>query len=282
MRARGRELTVTRMSSTTAAPAVPVATTLRHQLFGAWCAPMFSVLTAVGWLGFAHFYDPAAASLSPAATADFFREHRDGILLGGSLFIVAVCPLALWTAQLGLQLREIEGASPLMAIGQVLAGVSIVVIIVIDASLWMGAAYRPGADGQIVQALNDAAWLGFLIAWPVLSMQMLCTAVVALHDRSDEPLFPRWLSWASIVGAVVLVTAGGPAFTHTGPFAFDGLLGMYLPVAIWGAWLDVHAWYIRKAVRRRQLEFEAAEAPGIEAGAVAEIVAFQPTPAADG
>jgi len=176
-------------------------------------------------------------------------------------------------------LREIEGASPLMAAGQVLAGVSIVVIVVIDASLWMGAAYRPGADGQIVQALNDAAWLGFLIAWPVLSMQLLCTAVVTLHDRRDEPLVPRWVSWASVAGAIALVTAGGPAFTHTGPFAFDGALGLYLPVAIWAAWLDGHAWYMRKAVRRRQLALDAAEEPGRDARAVAELVAFQPAPA---
>ena len=270
------------MSSMTPAPVMPVRVNLRHQLFGAWCAPIFSVLTLAGWIGFAHFYDPAAASLSPAATADFFRDHRDGILLGGSLFILACGPLALWTAQLGLQLREIEGASPLMAIGQVLAGVSIVVIIVIDASLWMGAAYRPGADGQIVQALNDAAWLGFLIAWPILSMQMLCAAVVTLHDRRDERLVPRWLSWASVVGAIALVTAGGPAFTHSGPFAFDGLLGMYVPVVIWGAWLDGHAWYMRKAVRRRQLALEAAEEPGSDPREFAELVAFQPAPAPDG
>jgi hypothetical protein len=222
---------------------------LRHQIFGAWCAPIFTVLVGVGWVGFAHFYDPAAASLSPQATADFFRAHRDGILFGGSLMILACAPLALWTAQLGLQLWEVEGRRPLLAIGQVLAGVSIVVIIVIDASLWMGAAYRPAADGQIVQALNDAAWLGFLIAWPILSMQMVCAAVVALHDCRETPLFPRWLAWSSIAGAVLLVTAGGPAFTHTGPFAFDGALGLYLPVAIWGAWIDAHAWYMRKALR---------------------------------
>jgi hypothetical protein len=222
---------------------------LRHQLFGAWCAPLFTVLVLAGWIGFAHFYDPAAASLSPDATAAFFRAHRDGVLLGCSLLIVACVPLTLWTAQLGLQLWEVEGRRPLLAIGQVLAGVSIVVIVVIDASLWMSAAYRPGADGQIVQALNDAAWLGFLIAWPVLSMQMACTAVVALHDGRSQPLFPRWLAWASIAGALVLVTAGGPAFTHSGPFAFDGALGLYLPVAIWGSWIDAHAWYMRKALR---------------------------------
>jgi hypothetical protein len=237
-------------------PAVSSRSSLRHQLFAAWCAPIFTVLTLIGFLLLAHFYDPAAASLSPEATAAFFREHRDGILLGGSLFILAVCPLALWTGQLGIMLWRLEGRAPVMAIGQVLSGVSIVVIIVIDASLWMGAAYRPAADGQIVQALNDAAWLGFLIAWPVLSMQMLCTAVVALKDRRPDPMFPRWLSWASVAGAVLLFTAGGPAFTHTGPFAFDGSLGYYLPVVIWAAWLDGHAFFMRRAVRRAQRELD--------------------------
>jgi hypothetical protein len=265
-------------------PVVSSRANLRHQLFGAWCAPLFTTITLIGWVIFAHFYDPAAASLSPHATADFFREHSDGIMLGCSLFIVAVCPLALWTAQLGIQLWHLEGRAPVIAIGQVLAGVAIIVIIVIDASLWMGAAYRPAADGQIVQALNDAAWFGFLIAWPVLSLQMLCTAVVALHDRRDAraggPLFPRWLSWASVVGAIALITAGGPAFTKTGPFAFDGSLGLYLPVAIWASWIDAHAWYMRKAIRRQQLTLERERLVALPSSGVDDVDSTHRRPAA--
>ena len=69
---------------------------------------------------------------------------------------------------------------------------------------------------------------------------------------------------ASIVGAVVLVCAGGPAFTQSGPFAYHGVLAFYLPMAIWGVWLDAHAWCMRRAVL--------AQAPAGQASERAEIV----------
>jgi hypothetical protein len=59
-------------------------------------------------------------------------------------------------------------------------------------------------------------------------------------------MIPGWFARASLVGAVLLACAGGPAFTHSGPFAYHGLLAYYLPMAIWGAWLDGHAWYMRR------------------------------------
>lgn len=139
-----------------------------------------------------------------------------------------------------------------MAISQILAGGAIVVIVIINCSLWLGAAYRRGASPDVVRALNDSAWLGFLIAWPVLSMQMLATAAITLHDRRPVPLIPRPLSWASVAGAVVLVTAGGAAFAHGGVFSYTGVLGFYLPVVIWGLWFDSHALFMRREVRGRQ------------------------------
>ncbi len=208
---------------------------LKHQLFGAWCAPIFSLFTAVGWLGFAHFIYPARAGLTAAQMAQWFTvTHRDGVLIGCFLFLLSTCFLAIWTAQLGIMLWRMEGRSPLMSIVQMMSGLAIVVIVIINCSLWMSAAYRPGASPDVVQALNDAAWLGFLIAWPVLSMQMLATAPVAWHDRRRTPLFPRRLFALSILGAVLLICASGPAFAQHGAFDYDGALGFYLPGAIWG------------------------------------------------
>jgi hypothetical protein len=225
-------------------------TNLKHQLFGAWCAPIFTTLTLIGFFGIAHFYKPARADLTPAQAVQWFlRDHRFGVELGMSIWIIATCILCWWVAQLGAMLLKMEGGAPLMAITQIVSGGAIVVIVIIDASLWMGASYRVHAPGEVVQALSDAAWLSLLIAWPILSVQMLATAVVTLHDRRKTPTFPRWLSVASVVGAFALFTAGGPAFDHSGVFAYHGFLGYYLPFIIWAIWLDVHAFYIRRSVR---------------------------------
>jgi hypothetical protein len=223
----------------------------KYELFGVWCAPIFSVLTVIGFLWLARFYDPAAAHLSPEALAAFYSDHELGIELGMSVFCLATAFLAMFSVQLAIFLWRRE-RSPLMALGQMLGGFGVVLLIFISCCLWIGAAYRADvANPDVTVALNDAAWFGFLVGWVMLSLQMACTAAITIHDRSGDPIVPRWVSWASIVGAVLLVMANGCAVTKTGPFAWDGILGYYLPMAIWGAWLDGHAFYLRRDVRRR-------------------------------
>ena len=251
---------------------LPERTTLRFELIGAWSGPMFTLLTAVGWLGIAHFIAPAKGGLTTAQYAQWFEHsHRTGVLIGCSIFLLSTCFLGLWSAQYGIQLWRMDRRAPVMSITQILMGVSIVVIVVINSSLWLAAAYRVGASGDTVRALNDTAWMGFLIAWPLLSLQMVAGAVVNLCDkRTTEKLIPDWLSWATVVGAVVLVTAGGSAFAQHGAFSYAGVLGFYLPVAIWGSWLDSHAFFMRREIKRRAARAQAA--PGVAVPAAREEV----------
>ncbi|MCW3040945.1 MAG: hypothetical protein JWM31_2850 [Solirubrobacterales bacterium] len=224
----------------------------RYELFGAWCAPIFTLLTAIGFLGLSHMYDPAAAHLSPVELSAFYADRHVAVEVGMSLLCVGTAFLAIFSVQLGIELWRIEGRSILMSASQALGGFGVVMLIFISCCLWIGAAYRAGnADPDVTVALNDAAWFGFLVGWVMLALQMATTAAITLHDKRADPLVPRWFSWAAAVGAVLLVTANGCAVTKTGPFAWDGVLGYYLPMAIWGTWLDGHAVLVRRAVRAR-------------------------------
>jgi hypothetical protein len=223
----------------------------KHQLFGAWCAPIFTVLTVVGFLLLAGFAKPAPAWLPPAELGRYYAQHRFGVELGMSLFCLSTAFLAVFSVQLSLSLSRVEGRFPLLSIAQALGGFGVVLLIFISCCLWIGAAYRAGvAQPDVTVALNDAAWFGFLVGWVMLSLQMAAASVVTLRDHRPVPLVPRWVAWASLVGAVALATANGCAFTKTGTFAWDGLLGYYLPMIIWGLWLDGHAWFVRKEIRR--------------------------------
>jgi hypothetical protein len=236
------------------------ARTARYELFGAWSAPIFSLMTAVGFLGLARFIDPESAWLAPEELAAAYSDHQFEIGLGMSIFCVGTAFLTVFSVQLGISLWRLEGRSPLMSLTQVLGGFGVVMLVFISCCLWIGAVYRADvADPDVTVALNDAAWFGFLVGWVMLSLQMLATAAITLLDRSETPLVPRWLSWFSVIGGVALVTANGCVFTKTGTFAWDGALGYYVPMAIWGFWLDAHAWFLRKEARRRIAEADARE-----------------------
>jgi hypothetical protein len=55
-----------------------------------WCNWIFVALTAVGWLGIAHFWAPARADLGIDATKVWFSEtHHWGTIIGCTLFYIA-------------------------------------------------------------------------------------------------------------------------------------------------------------------------------------------------
>lgn len=233
---------------------LPRRMSLQHELFGAWCAPIFTVLTIVGFLGLSRFYHPVAGNVPDRVLAGFYASHRFGVELGMSIFALATVFLAIYTIELSIALWRREGTTPLFAIGQLLGGFAVVMLIFISCCLWIGAAYRAGQAGSdVTAALNDTSWFGFLVGWVMLSLQMACAGVIVIrsHAHSRHPLAPRWVGWATILGAIVLATANGCAFTKGGTFGWNGVLGYYLPMAIWGVWLDGMAFLLRADVKRR-------------------------------
>ena len=83
-------------------------------------------------------------------------------------------------------------------------------------------------------------------------IEMISTALVELQDQRETPMVPRWFSWFTIAGAVAIVTAAGPAFFKTGPFAYHGLLAFYMPVLVWGVYLNGNAVFMWLELSREQ------------------------------
>ena len=182
------------------------------RVFCVACGTVFTLFTVVGWLAMAQGLIPVPASLTPEATAAYFAEHSLGMRTGCLLYMVGCGFFVIWTAQLGVMLSNIEGKGPVMAIAGVTAGNGVIAFVMMSCCLWIGAAYRAEADPDIVVALNDAAWFGFLCTWPTLTVQMVTTGIVTLMDRRSQPMVPRGLSWFSIIGGALLVMASGPAW----------------------------------------------------------------------
>ncbi len=61
-------------------------------------------------------------------------------------------------------------------------------------------------------------------------------AVLALRDRA---IWPEWLGWLATIAALLYALRVGTLFTTDGPFAADGVLGLWVPVAAAAAWIFV-------------------------------------------
>lgn len=218
---------------------------------GLWCNWIFVALTAVGWLGIAHFWAPARADLSLEETKRWFTEtHHTGVIVGCTLFYIAAGILTPGSIAMGIMLAKIEGRRPLWSYTMAVSGVFISIIVFFNACAWIVSAYRKESDASVLQAFSDWAWFAFLLGWIYLAIEMFATAAVELMDDRPQPMVPRWFSWLTIAGGFTIFFAAGPAFFKSGPFAYHGLLAFYLPVAIWGGYIAVTTWYMLEELRR--------------------------------
>ena len=60
-----------------------------------------------------------------------------------------------------------------------------------------------------------------------------------LLDRSERPLFPRWLGYFDL-GMAAIFAAGGPAlFVKRGPFGWDEALAFWMVLIGFALWVAV-------------------------------------------
>ncbi|ORW24414.1 hypothetical protein AWC19_09920 [Mycobacterium palustre] len=230
---------------------------------GLWCNWIFVALTAIGWLGIAHFILPARADLGLEATKVWFTDtHHWGVIFGCTLFYIAAGILTPGSIAFGIMLSKVEGRHPIWSYTTAVCGVFISLIVFFNCCAWIVAAYRPEFGADVIQSWYDWAWFAFLLGWIYLAIEMGATAIVELMDDRPQPMVPRWFTWLTVAGALTIFFAAGPAFTKSGPFAYHGLLAFYLPVAVWGAYIAVTTWFLVKELQRTP------ESAGVAAPAV--------------
>jgi hypothetical protein len=227
----------------------------RIQLFCAWCIPAFIVVYLFGFIGLSGFVPPPSPTLSAEEVAAIFEHSRNAIRAGQLICMVFSGLLYIpFTMLISVHMARVEGRYPLLA-GMQLVGNSILCVYFILCSLmWSAVAFRPEYDPQFVRFVNDATWLIFVMMYPTYVVALLSMAVCGLIDKREQPIFPRWFCFLTLWVVVGGVWGGFATFFKTGPFAWDGLLGFWVPVGSYLVWLLVLFPLLLKLVKRAALE----------------------------
>lgn len=231
---------------------------IASQKYALYCNLVFVFLTVVGWLGIAHFWAPAPADLGLEATKIWFSEtYRWQTIIGCTLFYIAAGFLAPGSIQFAIMLSKIEGRYPVWSITTGVCGIFISLIIFFNCCAWIVCAYRGETSADVIQSWYDWSWFAFLLGWIYLIVEMIATAAVEMMDKREVPMIPRWFTWLTFASGATLITAAGPAFFKSGPFAYHGLLAFYLPVLVWGSYIFGTTIFMIKELNRRAAETSA-------------------------
>ena len=165
----------------------------------------------------------------------FYVEHTFGIRMMSACFAAGAAFTAPLAAVLGVYLKRIEGAEALAYL-EIAMGCVSALAIGIPAFFWQTAAFRPDRDPVVTQAWHDAGWLCFVATVFIVIVQTLATGLAILTDSRNKPVLPRWLGFVSLWAAVAFVPSILCLWFKTGPFAWSGVLTIYLALVAAVGW----------------------------------------------
>ncbi len=205
---------------------------------GIWSGPAMAVVTLIGAVLLGRFIPPFMnpSDAAPVLAAKY-AEHATGVRVGAIVSAVGLALIGPFGGALAAQTRPAEGARPFLTYVQVVSVAVASVFVVLACTVWALTAFRPGAyPPEIVQYSNDLAYFLFIFTWPPFTVWFVAIALAAFKDPARAP-FPRWSGYLCLWLSAQISAGALIAFFKTGPFAYNGLFALYLPVALFFVWV---------------------------------------------
>lgn len=221
---------------------------------GAWSGLAYLLVFGAGWLVLAHFFPPIAPSADAATVAERYQDHHLTLTLAAVCIMVStvvVLPVSALLVRIVVLIERGVGMLTLMM------GFSLATFLVLNfysGFSFVTAAFRSARSPEIVQYANDWGFLQFMGGIPMfLMIWVLLAYAILVTDSREDPVLPRWAGYANLWIAVLYLPELLVFFFKTGPFAWNGLIGFWIPAILFIAFFLVSPFVLRPVVRRRFL-----------------------------
>jgi hypothetical protein len=213
------------------------------------------VLVVLFYLGFwviSGFLIPVSPHSSADVVARMFARDRTRIRIGLLLTMFGAAMLVPWSAALFVQLRRGEGRFSPLPYVQMLCGTLFSLEFIYLIMFWQVAAFREDTPPQTIQLLYDMGWVPFVGLTSTAVVMALALGCSMLGDHHKRPVYPRWAGYFNLWVAFMFTPGTLCVFFKTGPFAYNGVLAWYLPVAVFSIWMPLNTVLTLRAIKDQQ------------------------------
>ena len=227
-------------------------------LIGLWWAGVVSIVTFfIALWPMMGFIPPPAPTLTLQEYYDLIFDNAFLFRAGVIIVMISASLLLPITALMTYFIARMErGHTPLLAMTSFSAGIINALLTLLPAVVWAAIAYREDRNLQDMQMLNDIMWLCYLMYWQPFVIQIVAMGITTLNARTPETqIFPRWYGYYVLWSALAVCGGGIAVFFLDGPFAWNGLIGWWLVVIMFGLY-----WVVSFVVWRKAINKEIAEA----------------------
>jgi len=212
-----------------------------------WSGFVYIAFLMVGIWPLAGFFPSQPPSWDAAQITRIYHDNTVGIRIGMVLVLVGSMFYVPWTAMLAKLIAAVEGKPGILTFSQIIAGCTNVLLTAYPAGWWLTASFRSDRDPQIVQLLNDIAWLLFITPIAPFMIQNVAIGVAILNDARQT--LPRWVGYVNLWVAFLFIPDPLAFFFHSGPFAWRGIFIFWLALAAYTVFLVVMGVTLRQAIR---------------------------------
>jgi len=224
-----------------------------------WSGPLLVVIMLIGLIPLTGFIPIPSPLLTSDQIATMYTERQVAIRIGCALMMIAGAFWASWNAVIVMWMRRMESGYPSLTFASLCCvGYGIWPFEAYPLS-WALAAFRSDEIApDTTRMLNDAGWYFFVFTWPPYALFCYMFAAAILHDRNTPAIFPRWVAYLNVFCGLALTPGILIAFFKTGPFAYNGILSVYIPLAVFFVWIVVMTRLMLKAITVEQARLAAA------------------------
>jgi hypothetical protein len=225
--------------------------TRRIELIAAWCGLGYLFLLLVGWLFVAGFLPMHRPSAGAEEIAQIFRTDNVRIRIGMVIVMWAAVCMIPFGALMANHVARFEAPRRTMTFTFIMAAFANAMLTFYPPLWWITASFRAGErSADLTYLLNDVAWLQFLGGLSLIMPMFVIIPVLALCDKSPQAVFPRWVGFLNLWIFVLVLPGQLLFFFYDGPFAWNGLIAIWIPLTGFAIWFYVMFHFLRKAALR--------------------------------
>ena len=216
-----------------------------------WSIPFFYTLFGLIFVLFGRIMPPPSPTASIEDVLEYMQAPKLGV--GMALLSLTLGLASLSSGVIVVQMKRMEGISPVLPYAYLTA----LAVAGVPGCLFPGFVFalgnfRPEYSAQIQQMLYDLGFLSFVGSLGCFVIQYLVFAIAIFLDR--RMIFPKWLGYLTIWALVTELVAIPIWITRTGPFAWDGLLSLYLGTVLFVGWEFCMCVCLYRAIKNQPVE----------------------------
>ncbi|KAF7533157.1 hypothetical protein G7054_g7315 [Neopestalotiopsis clavispora] len=192
--------------------------------------------------------------IAPYRTAEevvaHYRSHEAGFKAGAGLMQFTGMFYSAFVAATSGQMSRIPGCTHTMVACQSVSGTISAYSITLPSLFFCITVYRLDRSPELTLLLNDMTWMITAIPFVTFIGSNFAFSWAILSDTRQDPLFPRWVAFASSIWPLGFLGALGIHCSKRGAFAWHGAMAFWVPAVAFGFSLLLNTYYLLKAINK--------------------------------